>query len=311
MLKILIKCTVLVGFLFAISYSAYAQKAIYVYKISNDSTQNFYTKRIPKVPVRGLLVINLRSLTDSIKTYALRNGIILMSIVPLKPDSALQYFTDDVVLKRMDDMITEVVKAYHISPDKVIIGGMSVAGTGSVRYVEYCMTGHSMGHIKPIGLFAVDSPLDYERFYKASTNAVKRNFNNEAVAEGKEVIKLFKLRFGGSPNDKLKIYQTLSPFSYSAINGGNAKLLNDLSVRLYIEPDINWWIENRRRDYYDFNAIDNAALINQLKLNGNSHAELIVTSDKGYQDDGTRHPHSWSILDEKNLIDWCFTLFNR
>src|ERR1700754_101111 len=141
MLKTLVKCIVLIVSLSTISNYAYSQKPIYVYKTSNDSTQNFYTKRIPKAPIKGLLVINLRSLSDSIKTYALKNGIMLMSIVPLKPDSALQYFTDDSVLKRMDEMITEVVKAYDISPDKIVIGGMSVAGTGSVRYVEYCMAG--------------------------------------------------------------------------------------------------------------------------------------------------------------------------
>jgi len=36
----------------------------------------------------------------------------------------------------------------------------------------------------------------------------------------------------------------------------------------------------------------------------NSYAELSVSSGKGYRADGTRHPHSWSIVDEKKMIDW-------
>ena len=36
-----------------------------------------------------------------------------------------------------------------------------------------------------------------------------------------------------------------------------------MAVRLYTEPDVNWWIDNRRKDYYDLNSIDDAALINQ------------------------------------------------
>lgn len=52
------------------------------------------------------------------------------------------------------------------------------------------------------------------------------------------------------------------------------------------------------------NAIDLAALINELKILDNRRAELIITHDKGYLPDGTRHPHSWSIVDEKELIDW-------
>ena len=55
------------------------------------------------------------------------------------------------------------------------------------------------------------------------------------------------------------------------------------------------------------NAIDLAGLINQLKILGGKKAELITTIEKGYGDDGSRHPHSWSIVDEKELIEW----FNR
>lgn len=282
---------------------------VYVYKTKGDSTQNFYVKRVPKGTIKGLLVINLRSLSDSVKAYAADNGIMILSLVPVKTEDALELMTSDIALDRIDKMLTEVIDLYHLSPNKVVIGGMSVAGTGAVRYAEYCSDGRSMAHIKPAGVFAVDPPLDYERFYKASMNAVNRNFNSDAVTEGKAVVHLFTTVFKGAPFNNLKAYQAKSPFSYSSINGGNAGLLNHMAVRIYTEPDINWWIENRRRDYYDFNSIDDAALINQLKLNGNDNAELVVSNKKGYQDDGSRHPHSWSIVDEKDLVDWCIKLF--
>ena len=37
---------------------------------------------------------------------------------------------------------------------------------------------------------------------------------------------------------------------------------------------MDWWIENRRKSYYDMNSIDLAALINQLRVLGNESAEL-------------------------------------
>jgi hypothetical protein len=52
------------------------------------------------------------------------------------------------------------------------------------------------------------------------------------------------------------------------------------------------------------NAIDCAAFINELNILGNSNAELIVTHERGYLPDGTRHPHSWSIVDERDLLEW-------
>ena len=56
------------------------------------------------------------------------------------------------------------------------------------------------------------------------------------------------------------------------------------------------------------NAIDLAALVNELRILGNERAELIVTRARGKLPDGTRHPHSWSIVDEKELIDWFLAL---
>ena len=63
-------------------------------------------------------------------------------------------------------------------------------------------------------------------------------------------------------------------------------------------------METRRKDYYAMNTIDLAAMINELNILGNTNAELIITYDKGYHPDGTRHPHSWSIVDNKDLVEW-------
>ena len=52
------------------------------------------------------------------------------------------------------------------------------------------------------------------------------------------------------------------------------------------------------------NAVDLAALVNQLKILGSKKAELIITAGKGIREDGSRHPHSWSIVDENELIEW-------
>ena len=75
-------------------------------------------------------------------------------------------------------------------------------------------------------------------------------------------------------------------------------------IRLYTEPDVVWMIENRGRDYYTMNAMDQAALILQLRALGNKKADLITTTGKGFRPSGTRNPHSWTIVDEAELADW-------
>ena len=52
------------------------------------------------------------------------------------------------------------------------------------------------------------------------------------------------------------------------------------------------------------NAIDLAGIVNQLEIIGNQQSELIITHDKGYYPDGTKHPHNWGIVDEQEMVDW-------
>ncbi|MBX9449077.1 MAG: hypothetical protein KL787_04905 [Taibaiella sp.] len=80
--------------------------------------------------------------------------------------------------------------------------------------------------------------------------------------------------------------------------------MKDIPVRIYNDVDVCWWIENRNADLYAMNAVDQSAMINLLRMNGNTRAEFINAYQKGYRLEGMRHPHSWSIVDPEDCIDW-------
>lgn len=286
----------------------YGQRYTVIYKDSKDSTQNFYVVRPPKGSIIGLLVLNDHALSDSAKSIAYQQGIMTLTVVPT--NEPLKNLIDKTILTRINTMILDVITKYRIESQKIVVGGMSVAGTGAVRYVQYCYQQPVAG-IKPVGVFGVDAPLDYERLYQEAIHAIERQYNPDAVEEGRLLVRYMKTRLKATPQSNQKIYQQVSPFCYSAPKGGNAHWLNHTAIRLYIEPDINWWISQRRKDYYDLNAVDNAALINRLQLNGNQAAELMVSVNQGVRETGEKHPHSWSIVDQKALLDWCLQLFNN
>lgn len=117
--------------------------------------------------------------------------------------------------------------------------------------------------------------------------------------------------FGKNPIDDPEFFWKISPYAYSDTSLENIRLLTKIPLRLYSEPDINWQIENRNRDYYGMNVLDCAAMINDLKLLGNSRAELIITSGKGFRKiQNQRNPHSWSIADEEELMEWILQTFS-
>ena len=110
--------------------------------------------------------------------------------------------------------------------------------------------------------------------------------------------------YGGSPKEFPEKYIEASIYSNGVENGGNAEYLKDIPIRMYTDLDVNWLMNERRRDLYDWNGTDIVAMINDLKLMGNSDANVIITMGKGVKLDGTKHPHSWSIMDNQDCFKW-------
>ena len=106
----------------------------------------------------------------------------------------------------------------------------------------------------------------------------------------------------GSPVERPDQYLKYSAFSADAPDGGNAKLLKSIPVRLYSEPDLGF-VRNTYCDklqYEDINVFDLEKLSKFLVSIGNNQAEYIITTDKGF--------HSWNILDPIDCVNWILTI---
>jgi hypothetical protein len=154
----------------------------------------------------------------------------------------------------------------------------------------------------------VDAPLDMARLWGTERRAENLGFHPAAADEGRWVTYLLETHLGGTPTTASPQYVEFSPFSHGAPDGGNAVYLRTLPIRAYHEPDVDWWIENRRKSYYDMNSIDLAALINQLRILGNDSAALVSSHQRraGYDEGAT--PHTWSIVDNQELVEWFLSL---
>jgi hypothetical protein len=115
-----------------------------------------------------------------------------------------------------------------------------------------------------------------------------------------------------NPKADPAFFWNISPYSQSDSEHRSLKTLLTIPVRIYNEPDINWYIDNRRIDFYCINSLDGSAIINWLKSLGNSNAELMITTNKGYRiSQKIRHPHSWSIVDGQELLGWITKATNK
>ena len=226
----------------------------------------------------------------------------VVTIVPA--GGGYSHWLEDGWLRHLDAIVAQTLTTHRIPSDRVVVGGFSSGGTAAVRYAEFCAARRSPFGVRIRGLFAVDAPLDFGRFWRGETLAIGRGAHPGFVAEAKAVLDDMRRVLGGSPDEEPASYLQQSPFSAFAEGGGQAQLLAGVPVRLYTEPDVHWWMENRGVDYYSMNAVDAAALILQLRSLGNRHAQLITTRERGVRPSGQRHPHSWSIVDETELQGW-------
>jgi len=272
-----------------------------------DSTTLFYKLYIPKTkPVAALVIlpgagepIDYIEPQISLHQLAVDNGILV--IFPSINWGTTKHIHEHEML---NEIFSQVIKRFNIPKDKFVMGGFSGGAMLSLTYTEKANREKGSTTIIPKAVFGIDPPLDYAHLWNHCIRDIERDFSDVAVAEGKWITEMYREEFGGSPAEQPKNYIKYSIFSQSEKDGGNAKYLLNTPILLYTEPDVLWSMENRHRDFYDLNAIDISAMINLLQLGGNKNAQLIITHDKGYRPNGQRHPHSWSIMDNKQCFDW-------
>jgi hypothetical protein len=202
--------------------------------------------------------------------------------------------------------INDAFRKYGIKSRRYIIGGLSAGGTVAVGFAEAVLRDKKTEFV-PKAVFAVDPVLDLAELYRASEREAKRDCKVEGAvvgtSEARFVTGMLDRRLG-DPVDSLANYVARSPYTMSRDDGGNARYLRAVPVRVYHELDPMWSMKERCRPIGDENGIVGCQFIHNLYTAGNTKAEVVLTQNRGSRLDGTRHPHSWNIVEENGFIAW-------
>ncbi|MEL6989753.1 MAG: hypothetical protein AAGK97_18240, partial [Bacteroidota bacterium] len=210
------------------------------------------------------------------------------------------------VISSLDKIFQHAVNAYELPVGNFFIGGFSNGGFVAAEYAVLANQKPNSTFIKPRAIFGVDPWLDKLRFYERCEKEIANSFSDVGLQEATWVKQRFD-KIYGSPDQNLAAYESASVFSHHLKDGGNAKYLINTPIKFYTELDVEWMINERKRDLYGWNGTDLIAMINVLRHLGNEHASIEITKDKGYRLSGLRHPHSWSIMDTDDLIEWALS----
>ena len=204
--------------------------------------------------------------------------------------------------------LQNIVIENQLPTENIFVGGFSSGGVVSLLISDFII-GMKQFYIDPKGVFIVDSPIDLTALYKSSEKNIERNFSESSVQESTWLLETLGNEFG-DPKENIEKYEKNAVFTFSTNNILNLKKLKRTKIRLYTEPDTLWWKENRMADYEQMNAFYIKKLFESLTEIGCESVEYIPTTDKGYRANGERHPHSWSIVDKKDLINWILNKSN-
>jgi pimeloyl-ACP methyl ester carboxylesterase len=275
-------------------------------------TERGHTLIVPDTttPVRGVvtLIDPRRFVSESfelkpgqLEAEALARNVAVLHITTGSP---LDFLFDDADVHDLANRLETILQENGLGHAPVFLAGLSLGGTRALRVAEYLRANSDRYRAQAAAVAIVDAPLDMVRLWEAERRAAELGFHAAAADEGRWVTYLLETHLGGTPTEARTRYVQYSPFVYSAEDGGNAVYLRDVPVRAYHEPDVNWWIENRRKSYYSMNSLDQAGLINQLRILGNDRAELVSTHNRrqGYSEGAS--PHTWSIVDNAELVEW-------
>lgn len=210
-------------------------------------------------------------------------------------------YLKDSELQNLSKHFNSIFENNKLSTDNVYIGGFSGGGNVTLLLSNYLIKEENS--IQPKGVFIVDSPIDLLGLYKVAEKNIISNFSSESVEEANWIIDTFSSEFG-NPKDSISLYKKLSPYTLETNTISNVENLKKLKIRLYTEPDFDWWLTNRNNQKDEINSYFIEQLYNDLKIKGFKKIELINTKNKGYRANGARHPHSWSIVDKENLLNW-------
>ncbi len=205
-------------------------------------------------------------------------------------------FLEDFEKKELSDLLESIFKENNLNKHNVFYGGFSSGGNIALLLGNY--QNQNKTEIIPKGIFVVDSPLDLELLYKSSQKDVESN------GESAFLIDFFENSIG-NPIQNKENYIKYSPFLVSEKTQPNLDDLKFSKIRFYSESDFEWFKTNRNKEKEELNFYHLLEAEKCLKTKDFS-VEFIKTKNRGYRANGDKHPHSWNLVEQNELLNWIF-----
>lgn len=207
-------------------------------------------------------------------------------------------------LAYVDTVIKSIFTDYNLANKNIFFLGVNLSGHRVLRYIEFCKRKKSGFNPAIKGIVLCDGVLDWVRQWYEGKKAIRDNFAESSVFEGKLVTYLLEKNLAGTPNNNLENYLDFSAYSYFDEADRHIKYLKGYAVRAYTEPATHYWLNTKRKTTFDTNFPDMVGIINELKLAGDTKSELIVFNQDKNNTDKRNPNYTWELVNKEELMNW-------
>jgi hypothetical protein len=209
-------------------------------------------------------------------------------------------------LDYVDTVLSSVFAKYKIPNQGIFFLGSMVAGHRALKYIEYCKKGKSRWAPQIRGVVLSECAIDWVRQWYECQKQVRDHLTATQLFEGNLVTYLFQSNFADTPQTNLEKFLDFSPYSYFDTSMRHIRYFKDLAVRAYTFAPTNYWFSATGKGIYDCNYPDMSGIINELKLQGDKKAELVVFSNPAREktDKMEIQSNTWNLVDKTELVDW-------
>jgi hypothetical protein len=199
-------------------------------------------------------------------------------------------------LKKLAKIVVELIHKNNINDSKVFIGGFSAGGNLGLQLGKYLTKKENYkNNLK--GIFVIDSPIDLQQLYL--------KYEKKLVEEESGSIEYFfniLEKQIGNPKKDFEKYKEYSPYLSTIAYTENVEFENTELI-FYTEPALKYRKKNFKQNFEDSNGYQIKKL-SELLIKKGYKSKYIETENKGYRKNGMRNPHSWSIMNENEIIEW-------
>ena len=269
--------------------------------------QNGYTLMLPESDTLSGVLIFLEdskydkknSSAKQIYSQASQAGYAVLSVsteIPLD-----FYFLDSTILVA-HRIIKSAFNTYDLPNENIFFLGASLKGHRAMRYLRYIQLSEPSFNLNVSGVVLCNFTLDFVRKWQQHERDIR--IGQLDLWEPRFFNFMLEQHLGGSPLDNPESYYEFSAYCYEDVQKRNIKFYQDLAVRAYIEPNINYKLKQQLRTLYENNATDMVAFLAELNLAGNENTELVVFPEEEQSNREKTSQSTWDYLDKADLMTW-------